>query len=123
MIKSVLLVGLGGMIGSIGRYLFSLWLIRPADHIPAGTLLVNLLGSLLIGFLIAFCARQSDTWRLLLITGFCGGFTTFSTFSLENLKMLQLGNISLFAQYTLISLIGGLGCAYIGYVTGTKLFH
>lgn len=117
------MVGIGGMIGSIGRYLISIWLIRPADHLPFGTLMVNLLGSLLIGFLIALGARQSETWRLLLVTGFCGGFTTFSTFSLENLKLIQLGNTSLFIQYTLISILGGLACVYIGYLSGTKLFH
>jgi CrcB protein len=123
MIKSLVIVGLGGMVGTMGRYLISIWMIRPADQLPLGTLTVNLLGSFIIGILIAISARHTETWRLLLITGFCGGFTTFSTFSLENLKLLQTGNFSLFAQYTLVSLVGGLLFVYLGYLLSTKIFH
>ena len=121
MIKAILYVGMGGFIGSVGRYLISYWLLRYNHQFPSGTLLVNLLGSFLIGLILASSLKNSESWRLLMVTGFCGGFTTFSAFSLENLKMLQDGQWIPAVQYILTSLIGGLFLAFLGYALSTKM--
>ncbi|NTS41167.1 fluoride efflux transporter CrcB [Flavisolibacter sp. BT320] len=111
-------IALGGAAGSLLRYGCSRWLNGPA--FPYGTLAVNITGSFLIGLLWAVFSRQSDeTARLLLITGFCGGFTTFSAFSLEGLQMLQQGRFAPFFIYTFATIIFGLLATY----TGFKLMH
>ena len=122
MLKSILLVGLGGFIGSVGRYLVAVWLMKIDWQTPVATLFVNVLGSLLIGLIIASSVRNMDNLRLLLVTGFCGGFTTFSTFSLENLKLIEQGYYATSTQYILMSLLGGLLFVFLGYLAGTKLF-
>ena len=85
--RQILLVGLGGGVGAVCRYVLSLLPVN--EKFPCSTLLVNLAGAVLIGFL-AGCAgripRLAPELRLLLQTGFCGGFTTFSTFSLETIS-------------------------------------
>ena len=122
MLKSLLLVGLGGFIGSVGRYLVAVWLMKIDWQTPIATLFVNVLGSFLIGLIIASSVRNTDNLRLLLITGFCGGFTTFSTFSFENLKLIEQGYYATSIQYILMSLLGGLLFVFLGYWAGTKLF-
>lgn len=122
MIKAILYVGLGGFAGSVCRYLISLTLAKMNHQLPSGTLLANLIGSFLIGFIIASSLRQNDNWKLLLVTGFCGGFTTFSAFSLENLKLIQEGLFTTALQYIAVSLVGGLLLVFLGYSLGTKLF-
>lgn len=96
MIKQLLWVGLGGGVGSIFRYLVSHWAAnRWATHFPLATFAVNLSGCLLIGFLVGLSARHNwldAQMKLLLITGFCGGYTTFSTFSLENWGLYESGS-------------------------------
>lgn len=122
MIKAILYVGLGGFVGSVGRYLIAVGLAKLDHQFPSGTLVANLIGSFLIGFIIASSLRQSDSWKLLLVSGFCGGFTTFSAFSLENLKLIQDGMFVNAIQYIAMSLIGGLLLVFLGYTFGTKLF-
>jgi CrcB protein len=118
--KDLLLVGLGGFVGSSARYLVSK--LNISVHffsLPVGTLAVNILGSFLIGILIGLSAKNdiiSDNLRLLLMVGFCGGFTTFSTFSAENLTLIQNGQIGLMLVYTAISISFGLSAVYIGYL-------
>jgi CrcB protein len=109
-------------VGTVGRYLASNWLSRVEWNTPIATLFVNLVGSFLIGLIIASSVRNSDSWRLLLVTGFCGGFTTFSTFSLENLRLIEQGLFLTAAQYMVMSLAGGLVFVFLGYTIGTKLF-
>ena len=110
---SLLYVGIGGAIGAILRYLLSQ---LPLQHaLPIKTLFINLLGSLVIGFL-------SAKFQLLLITGVCGGFTTFSTFSLESLQLIQNGDTPLALLYMAISLVGGLACVAFGYFIGQASF-
>ncbi|RBI68199.1 chromosome condensation protein CrcB [Vreelandella sulfidaeris] len=107
--KAYLAVGIGSGVGSVLRYGVSL-LSQAAlgGYFPWGTLIVNVLGSCLIGWLAATLSRSphSPIARLqpLLVAGFCGGFTTFSLFSLETLYLFQLGHVGLAAGYILISL-------------------
>lgn len=88
MIKSILLVGAGSFVGGILRYLLSQIIHSEQGAFPVATFLTNVLGSLLIGVLIGILSKFAPTHAglyLLLVTGFCGGFTTFSTFSNEAL--------------------------------------
>ncbi len=109
--KYILLVGVGGMVGSIVRYLITLWLLRLLPGaFPMGTFAVNIVGSFLIGLGYGLALRHggfTPGWQLLTLTGFCGGFTTFSTFSFDNLRLLQAGQYVTFSAYALASL--GLG--------------
>ena len=98
MIRNILFVALGGAFGSVCRYLIS----RMGDtSFPWTTLCVNVLGSLLIGILVGLVNKDvlSPEMKLLLVTGFCGGFTTFSTFANESFSMMKAGDVLLSAIY------------------------
>ncbi|TVP46225.1 MAG: CrcB family protein [Halomonas sp.] len=117
--KAYVAVGLGSGLGSVLRYGVSL-LSHAAlgGYFPWGTLIVNVLGSCLIGWLAATISRsphsQLTRFQPFLIAGFCGGFTTFSLFSLETIYLLQLGHAGLAVVYILVSLPLWLGAAVIG---------
>lgn len=115
MIKNFLMVGLGGAIGSILRY--GVQQITNKPDFPYGTLAVNIGGCFLIGLLWGLISRSSITQMtgLLLMSGFCGGFTTFSAFTYEGIQMLQDNHWLLFAIYTGASVIGGLLATFSGY--------
>lgn len=119
MIKSILLVGAGGFIGSIARYLVTVFLNRWFEPtFPLGTLTINLLGSMVIGLLIGFFSRgilHGEGWQLFLIIGILGGFTTFSAFSLELMFMLREGQIIPAILYGTVSLIFGLLACVAGF--------
>ncbi|ADR23424.1 putative fluoride ion transporter CrcB [Marivirga tractuosa] len=117
MIKSLLLIGLGGGLGSIARYSTTTLAQKYlSSFLPYGTLIANLLGSFLIGVLIAYLIENpSQNIKLLLVTGFCGGFTTFSTFSYENFSYLQNGQVGMFLLYGMGSLAAGLFFVYLGF--------
>lgn len=110
----ILYVGLGGMLGSILRYLVSQLSITfsPAGF-PIHTFIINVSGSLVIGFLFGASQRlgwPSEHSRLFWMTGFCGGFTTFSAFSLENFQLFKSGAWHVALIYTALSVtLGGLG--------------
>lgn len=115
--KQVLLVFFGGGIGSVARYLLSRWLNNTESSIPYGTMLSNILGSLFIGVILGYLVKTSNvsqTHSLLLATGFCGGFTTFSTFAYENHLFLKNGDYLSFLPYTLGSLILGFSAIFVG---------
>ncbi len=117
MLKSLLIVGAGSFIGGAARYFVSTLM---KSTFPLGTLTVNLLGCFLIGLLYAVFQRAgatSSSWCLLLTTGLCGGFTTFSTFSNEALQMIQTGNFIPVIAYVSLSVIGGIALAALGYKT------
>lgn len=113
MIRNVLLVALGGAIGSVCRYMLSglntvSW--------PWDTFAVNLIGSLLIGLLVGMVSKGyiSPEMKLLLVTGFCGGFTTFSTFASESFSMMKTGDILLMALYVGLSVSIGIIAVWFG---------
>jgi len=124
MIKNLLLVGLGGGIGSIARYLCQKRFSENYPHpFPWGTFLVNLCGCFLIGVFYAATEKTSvlsPQARLLLITGFCGGFTTFSTFAFENMNLLRSGDILYFSVYIAASVVLGIAGVFGG-IAITKL--
>ena len=100
MLIPILLVMLGGALGSAARYLVTHFFSDLSNHhgFPLGTLLVNVTGSLVVGYVLASpVASLDDRWRLLAATGFCGGFTTFSSFSFETMAYLQTGRFLLLA--------------------------
>ncbi len=118
MIKNILLVGLGGGIGSMGRYLCQKWFAAyyPSSF-PWGTFTVNIIGCLAIGIFwgLSFKSFNSnESWKLFLMTGLCGGFTTFSAFTLEGVGLLREQKLALFFSYVAISVVLGLLATYIG---------
>lgn len=125
MIKQLLLVGAGGLAGSIARFLVSRIDFKVYFFsIPLGTLTVNVVGSLLIGFLAGISDKSTiltADLRLLLMVGLCGGFTTFSTFSGENLSLMQSGQYLSVLLYTGLSILLGFFAVYLGYVTSNLL--
>ena len=108
----LLAIALGGAIGSVSRYLLGAWIGPRTAGFPWGTLLINVSGSLLLGFLVRALAGRSHAPALAagLTVGFCGGFTTFSAFSLETVLLLQRGTWFRALLYALVSVglcIGG----------------
>lgn len=113
-LTSILFVALGGAIGCVARYLAVEGVSRlHADPFPLGTMLVNILGSLLIGYLLA--RQPNEAHRLLLVTGMLGGFTTFSAFSWDALQLLQRGQWGLAATYIGGSVVLCLGAVLLGF--------
>lgn len=116
--KSILLVGIGGAIGSIFRYLISVSTNKIWNNsFPLGTFVINIIGCLIIGIIVSLAQKQNiidNNLKLLLITGFCGGFTTFSTFSLENIQLLNSGNIIAFILNILLSVSVGILGVWVG---------
>ena len=123
--KQLLLVGCGGFIGSIARFMVQkLNLNWQVLSIPMGTLSVNVIGSLLIGFIIGVSGKSeiiSPGLRLFLMVGICGGFTTFSSFTAENLTLLQNGQFASVLLYTGLSIFLGFLAVYLGYVLSNLL--
>ncbi len=115
--KQAFLVFIGGGLGSVARYLLSLKLNNMENAIPYGTLLANVLGSLIIGIIFGLVTKTgtiSENQTLLLATGFCGGFTTFSTFAYENHLYLKNGDYFSFLPYIIISFILGIAAVFLG---------
>jgi CrcB protein len=118
MVKLMLLVGLGGFIGTILRFLVARFFMTSVDSVfPWGTFVVNILGSLLIGIFLGLSEKGnlvSQEWNLFLTVGICGGFTTFSSFSNEGYILLQNKEILRFATYASLSFFLGLLTVFLG---------
>jgi CrcB protein len=115
--KQLDLVFVGGGFGSVLRYIIGKALNNTENGIPYGTFLANVLGSLLIGIILGLALKNntlSNNQTLLLATGFCGGFTTFSTFAYENHVFLKAGDFTSFALYTIASFILGFLAVFFG---------
>ncbi|MDQ6609676.1 MAG: fluoride efflux transporter CrcB [Bacteroidota bacterium] len=110
---NVFAVAIGGATGSVLRYAIQKQLNA---SFPLGTLLVNIAGCFLIGVLWALCTKGlEEQKRLLLMTGFCGGFTTFSAFTLEGIQMMMAARWVVFFLYTGSSIAFGLLANFLGY--------
>jgi fluoride exporter len=115
MLKGFLLVGVGGMIGSMLRYLFAV-IIKPQSF-PYATLSVNIIGCLFIGVVMGFVLKNetvNQNWKLFLATGICGGFTTFSAFSLECVQFMEQQRYAAMFSYIGLSIVLGLAATFAG---------
>ena len=117
--KTLILIGVGGAIGSIARFLCQKYIYdaSPGSNFPWGTFVVNISGCLLIGIFYALAEKgqlMNAEWRLFLTTGFCGGFTTFSAFAYENVTLLRTANVLGFSLYTAGSVFLGILATYLG---------
>lgn len=124
--QSLLLVALGGAFGAASRHLVGLWALRMfGAGFPVGTLVVNVAGSLAMGILIELLALKfqgNSAMRLLIATGFLGGFTTFSAFSLDVATLWERGEGGLAALYIAVSVIASIGALFAGlYLARTAL--
>ena len=122
--KELICIFIGGGMGSLLRYLTSGWLANYSYHsFPSGTFVVNLLGCFLIGIFYSLSTRWnlSLEMRLLLTTGLCGGFTTFSTFSSDGIGLLKGEFYGTFITYTLLSIAIGLTAVVAGGYLGKQL--
>ena len=116
--KSFLLVFLGGGLGSGLRYFITISMNQYSKVLPFGTFTVNILGCLLIGLILGYAQKENtltSNQTLLLATGFCGGFTTFSAFANENLELIKNGELFNFSVYTIGSLLIGILAVFIGF--------
>jgi len=118
MLKNILIVGLGGGIGSIGRFLCQKYISEAYPHpFPFATFLVNIFGCFLIGIFYGLSEKGdilTPEWRFFLITGICGGYTTFSTFAFENVMLLKSGDFLYFSLYVAGSVVLGIMATFAG---------
>lgn len=116
--KQILFVGLGGAVGSVLRYLtHSITIKYYADTFPLATFIVNVAGCFIAGLIFGLITQETtetENLKLLLITGFCGGFTTFSAFALENVKLMNSGNTTIAILYIIASVATGLLAVWMG---------
>lgn len=117
--RILLLIGTGSFIGGIVRYLLGAWVqSKSVTPLPIGTFVVNVLGCLVIGCMFGFSekANLAPEWRLFVMTGLCGGFTTFSAFSLETVNLLRSGQTVYALGYVALSVLLCLAATYIGII-------
>lgn len=122
MIKLAFFVGIGGFLGSILRYLITTTITKWIPQFPpSGTLLVNIVGCFILGFLIHSSSKMEKEYFLLLTTGFCGGFTTFSTFGVEKLQFIINDNLPTALFYMASSIVLGTLAAGLGWYIGKTI--
>lgn len=117
---NIVLVALGSAAGGVVRYLVGM-LIPAVSGFPLATLTINVAGSFLIGLFSGLLTRfaggaSADALRLVLVVGFCGGFTTFSTFSNETLRLIESSHYLVATGYVVASVFAGLFAVFIGYL-------
>ena len=123
---NILLVGAGGCMGCMARYIAVVSIDKKFNAVfPYGTLTVNLLGSFLLGCIMAMVLKKTGThheeWRLFFATGFCGGFTTFSAFAAENVNLFENKFPGTALAYITISVLGGLLAVWMGFAAAKNI--
>jgi len=120
MSRNIIFVAIGGMFGSVLRYLLSTFIVQLLPFpFPFGTFVVNLIGCFVMGAAVGYADRNlwfNDEWRILITAGFCGGFTTFSAFAFENVSLLCDKNYLTFAAYVFSSVVFGIAAALLGLI-------
>lgn len=126
MLRTIFIVGAGGFIGSVMRYLVQIYIEKGLmSTFPWGTFVANIAGSFIIGIVYALSLKgslQSAEWRMFLAVGICGGFTTFSSFAYNNLTMLKEGVYGQFFLNVGGSLFFGLLAVYLGMLLVRVIF-
>jgi len=120
MTRNILFVAIGGMLGSVLRYLLSTLMVGLLPYpFPFGTFVVNLIGCFVMGATVSYAERSlwfHQEWRIFITVGLCGGFTTFSAFALENITLLLDKNYLAFAAYVFASVVLGIGAVLAGFL-------
>ncbi len=122
MLQSIIVIGIGAWAGAVLRWFLGLGLNSVFPTIPLGTLAANLIGGYLIGIAVAFLGTRPELppeWRLLIITGFLGGLTTFSTFSAEVVTLLQGGQVGWAVATISAHVIGSVALTLLGLATAS----
>ena len=118
MFKTIFFIGIGGAVGSILRYLTSILVSKYwANQFPLATLITNVLGCFVIGLFIGLLEKNNlanSTLKWFLVTGFCGGYTTFSTFGFENYSLFQSNNSIIAFGYIAMSVLLGIFAVWLG---------
>lgn len=126
MLRNILIVGTGGFIGSVMRYLVQVFVEKGlATTFPWGTFIANIAGSFIIGIVFAFAEKGNlinSEWRLFLAVGICGGFTTFSSFAYNNLTMLKENSFGQLFWNVGGSLFFGILAVYLGIILVRAIF-
>lgn len=126
MLRSILIVGLGGFVGSVLRFLVTRWFqVQTASQFPWGTFTVNIFGSFVIGLIFGLSERSNiltPEWRLFLTVGLCGGFTTFSSLSNDTFILLQGREFLSVSLYITLSFFLGLVAVFVGRFITTQIF-
>jgi CrcB protein len=124
-VNDILVISVGAILGANARWLISSYLSRSLGPVfPYGTLLINVVGSFVVGFFMLWTTERvliDARWRLLLVVGFCGSFTTFSSFAFETMAYLKQGQWLLLAINFLANNLLSLGAALLGMACGRAL--
>ncbi|QIA08493.1 fluoride efflux transporter CrcB [Draconibacterium halophilum] len=127
MLRTILIVGAGGFLGSVLRYLVQLFVEKGmSTTFPWGTFVANMAGSFIIGIVFALAQKGNllnAEWRMFIAVGFCGGFTTFSSFAYNNLTMLKEQTYGQFILNVGGSLFFGLLAVYLGMILVRAVIH